>query len=247
MGTYFSNLDEQELFTVLDENIAHKTKTQLCFVPTNSILYARKDKFVQQVYNNATIVMCDGVPVKWASQFLGYPLKQRLTGFDFMPRFVTHAAKKGYSLFFLGAGEGVAASLANHYSREYPMLKIAGYHTPSFSKQFSDTENSNMIDLINAAQPDVLFVSLTAPKQDLWISHHLQQLHVGVAVGIGAAFDTEAGRIKRSPVSFQRLGLEWLYRFFMEPRRLFKRYFLEAPQFIPLVLLQKFGVLHLKK
>lgn len=247
VGIDFSNIDEQELFCLLEQNLQQKTKTQVCFVPTNSILYARKDRAVQQVYNDAAIVMCDGVPVKWASQFLGVPLKQRLTGFDFMPRFVALAAAKGYSLFFLGAGEGVAESLALQYSSKYPAIKIAGYHTPSFSKQFTDTENNNIIDLINAAQPDVLFVSLTAPKQDVWIAHHLQQLHVGVAVGIGAAFDTEAGRVKRSPLFFQRSGFEWLYRFCMEPRRLFRRYFLEAPQFIPLVLLQKFGMLDPQK
>jgi len=184
-------------------------------------------------------VMCDGVPVQWASRFLGRPLKERLTGFDHFPRFVSFAAQQGYSVFFMGAAEGVAEKLATHFKQRHPNLKVAGCYTPPFAKRFTPEQNHAMVQAINAAAPDILFVSLTAPKQDVWIHQHLHQINAKVALGVGAAFDTEAGTVKRAPVWIRQSGFEWLYRFIAEPQRLFRRYFVEAPRFIPLIVAQK--------
>jgi N-acetylglucosaminyldiphosphoundecaprenol N-acetyl-beta-D-mannosaminyltransferase len=239
LGIGFSNLSATELFDHLDYGIEAEVKRQLCFVPTNSILAARKDEAVMRAYQQADVVMCDGVPVYWASKFLNRPLKQRYTGFDFFPQFIAHAADKGYSIFLMGAMPGVADDLQKMYKAKYPGLKITDVYSPPFSKAFSEEENNAMINMINASGTDVLFVSLTAPKQDLWIHQHLQQLNIKLAIGIGAAFDAENGKIKRAPLLMQRMGLEWFFRFLQEPRRLFRRYFLEAPVFILLVLKEK--------
>lgn len=224
---------------MLDVRLASSQKTQVCFVPTNSILAARKYSHVMDVYNAADIVMCDGVPVQWASGFLGTPLKERLTGFDFFPHFIKHCAEQNYSVYFLGAKDGVAHQLAEKYQLLYPSIRIAGYSTPPFAAVFSKEQNDVICEDINAANPDVLFVSLTAPKQDIWIHKHLDQINVKLALGVGAAFDAEAGSLQRAPIVMQRMGLEWLYRFIQEPRRMFRRYFIEAPVFIPLVIMQK--------
>jgi N-acetylglucosaminyldiphosphoundecaprenol N-acetyl-beta-D-mannosaminyltransferase len=240
LGVQFSNLDEPELVALLDDRISKARKTQVCFVPTNSILAARKDKHVMDVYNAADIVICDGVPVKWAAGFLGTPLKERLTGFDFFPHFIQHCAEKNYSVYFLGAKEGVAKQLATQYQSRYPGISVAGYYTPPFAATFSDDQNTAMRSAINAVQPDVLFVSLTAPKQDIWIHQQLNNLNVKLAIGVGAAFDSEAGSLKRAPILMQQMGLEWLFRFIQEPRRMFRRYFIEAPVFIPLVIKDRF-------
>lgn len=191
------------------------------------------------VYNSADVVMCDGVPVKWAAGFLSTPLKERLTGFDFFPHFIRHCAEKNYSVYFLGAKEGVAKQLAAIYQSRYPDIRVAGYYTPPFAASFSEAQNEVMLSAINAAKPDVLFVSLTAPKQDIWIHQQLSHLNIKLAIGVGAAFDSEAGSLKRAPILMQQMGLEWLYRFIQEPRRMFRRYFIEAPLFIPLVFLHK--------
>jgi N-acetylglucosaminyldiphosphoundecaprenol N-acetyl-beta-D-mannosaminyltransferase len=190
------------------------------------------------VYNSADVVMCDGVPVQWASRMLGTPLKQRLTGFDFFPNFIQHCAEKKYSVYFLGAKDGVAKQLATQYQSRYPGIRVAGYFTPPFVAAFSDDQNKAMLSAINAAKPDVLFVSLTAPKQDIWIHQQLEHLNVKLAIGVGAAFDSEAGSLKRAPIFMQQMGLEWFYRFLQEPGRMFKRYFIEAPVFVPLVMFQ---------
>jgi N-acetylglucosaminyldiphosphoundecaprenol N-acetyl-beta-D-mannosaminyltransferase len=246
LGVHFSNLDEPELISLLDDRIGEAIKTQVCFVPTNSILAARKSKYVMDVYNSADVVMCDGVPVQWASKFLGTPLKQRLTGFDFFPHFIQHCAQNNYSVYFLGAKEGVAKQLATIYQSRYQGIRVAGYYTPPFAASFSEAQNADMLSAINAVKPDVLFVSLTAPKQDIWIHQQLQHLNVKLAIGVGAAFDSEAGSLKRAPILMQQMGLEWFYRFLQEPGRMFRRYFIEAPLFVPLVIFQLLSVNFLK-
>ena len=247
LGVHFSNLDEPELIGLLDDRIAEAKKTQVCFVPTNSILAARKSKFVMDVYNSADVVMCDGVPVQWASRMLGTPLKQRLTGFDFFPHFIQHCAEKNYSVYFLGAKEGVSKKLATQYQTRYPGIRVAGYYTPPFAAAFSDDQNKAMLSAINVAKPDILFVSLTAPKQDIWIHQQLEYLNVKLAIGVGAAFDSEAGSLKRAPIFMQQMGLEWFYRFLQEPGRMFRRYFIEAPVFVPLVIFRLLSGIFLKK
>jgi N-acetylglucosaminyldiphosphoundecaprenol N-acetyl-beta-D-mannosaminyltransferase len=246
LGVHFSNLNEPELIYMLDDRIAEAQKTQVCFVPTNSILAARKNRFVMDVYNSADVVMCDGVPVQWASSLLGTPLKQRLTGFDFFPHFIQHCEQNNYSVYFLGAKEGVAKQLASIYQSRYPSIRVAGYYTPPFAASFSEEQNAVMLSAINAAKPDVLFVSLTAPKQDIWIHQQLEQMNVKLAIGVGAAFDSEAGSLKRAPILMQQMGLEWFYRFLQEPGRMFRRYFIEAPVFVPLVIKQLLSVNFLK-
>ena len=246
LGVHFSNLDEPQLVALLDNRIAEAQKTQVCFVPTNSILSARKSRYVMDVYNSADVVMCDGVPVQWASKFLGTPLKQRLTGFDFFPHFIQHCVQKKYSIYFLGAKEGVAKQLAAMYQSRYPGIRVAGYYTPPFAAAFSEEQNAVMRSAINAAKPDVLFVSLTAPKQDIWIHQQLEHLNVNLAIGVGAAFDSEAGSLKRAPILMQQMGLEWFFRFLQEPGRMFRRYFIEAPIFVPLVMFQFLSTLYHK-
>ena len=235
----FADVTERELIDLLDEGMGAGMQRQVCFVPTNSILAARKDEAVKKTYEEADFVICDGVPVWWASSFLGKPLKQRLTGFDFFPHFIAHCAEKGYRIFLMGASDGVAAALTNKYRSAYPNIQIVGNYAPPFMPVFSDEENKKVVSMINESGADVLFVSLTAPKQDLWIHEHLPSLHMKLAMGVGAAFDAENGSIRRAPVLMQQMGLEWFFRFLQEPRRLFKRYFLEAPVFILLIIKAK--------
>ncbi len=142
----------------------------------------------------------------------------------------------------MGAREGVGELLRKQSEERYPGIQICGVYSPPYAEKFSVEENEKMIELINRAQPDILWVSLTAPKQDFWIQEHLHRLDVRVAIGVGGAFEVAAGLIDRAPAFMQKNGLEWLYRFYKEPRRLFKRYIFEAPAFIPIIIRQKLGV-----
>jgi N-acetylglucosaminyldiphosphoundecaprenol N-acetyl-beta-D-mannosaminyltransferase len=241
LGTPVSSLTMDELFSDWEAVIQKGEKAQVCITPVNSILAARATARVQEIYKQADYVLCDGVPVKWASGFLGDPIIERITGLDVLPRIFPFAAERNFTVFLLGASPGVAETLKAVMQTKYPGLKIVGTFVPPFRAVFSTAENEEMIKAINAVKPDILLVSLTAPKQDIWIAENLEKLGTYVAIGIGGAFEVAAGMIKRAPLWMQKSGLEWLYRFLQEPKRMFRRYFVEAPVFIPLVIQQKFS------
>jgi N-acetylglucosaminyldiphosphoundecaprenol N-acetyl-beta-D-mannosaminyltransferase len=241
LGTPVSSLTMDELFSDWEDVIKGGKKAQVCITPVNSILAARATARVQEIYKHADYVLCDGVPVKWASGFLGDPIKERITGLDVLPRIFPFASRNDFSIFLLGASPGVAETLKAVMEAKHPGVKIVGTFVPPFRAVFSAGENAEMINAINAVKPDILLVSLTAPKQDIWIAENLEKLDTHVAIGIGGAFEVAAGMIKRAPLWMQKSGLEWFYRFLQEPKRMFRRYFVEAPMFIPLILEQRFN------
>ncbi|MEK7263313.1 MAG: WecB/TagA/CpsF family glycosyltransferase [Bacteroidota bacterium] len=243
LGTHISCLNLEETLALMSSTIVNSEKKRFCVTPVNCLLWARKNTYLQQIYNSSDGNFADGVPVVWASQILGEPIRGRVTGLDVLPRFAKRAEEKGFSFFFLGAKEGVAEKLSDILQKQFPALKIVGTYSPPFAEKFSDEENSKMIALVNSAKPDVLWVSLTAPKQDYWIYEHFAKLNVKIAIGVGGAFEVTAGLIPRAPQWMQRNGLEWFFRLMREPRRMFYRYVIEAPRFIPLVLLQKMKLL----
>lgn len=238
-GVDISNICFEELIGYFNATIDHKHKIRVCVTPVNSITSVYRQPALSKIYNSADLVLCDGMPIKWASHFLKTPLKERITGLDVLPAYIAECADRGYSMFFLGASDGVATHLKKAVEIKYPGVQIAGSYTPSFAERFSEEENEKMIEMINTAKPNVLWVSLTAPKQDIWIYEHLHRLNVNIAIGIGGAFEVSAGLIPRAPKWMQRNGLEWFFRFLQEPRRMFRRYFIDAPVFFPKVLQQK--------
>ena len=239
LGVPISNITNEHLLESFTERIGQKQKTQVCITPVNSVLAAIKDPQVLSIYNASEYVLCDGTPIKWAAGFLNTPIVERITGLDLLPNLVAHCAKHDFSIFLLGASPGVGEQLKKTIHAQYPNCKVVGVYVPPFMKVFSEEENIKMIDAINAVSPDVLLVSLTAPKQDIWIAENLHRVNASIQIGIGGAFEVMAGLAKRAPKWMHTAGLEWLYRFIQEPKRLFRRYFIEAPLFIPLILKQK--------
>jgi len=241
LGVQISSISNDDLLAAFTFNILNKQKKQVCITPVNSILAAYTNPQVQEAYNSAHYVLCDGMPVKWASSFLYTPIVERITGLDLLPNLVTLCAKNDFSIFLLGASPGVGDKLKDIILNKFPQAKVVGVYVPPFMAVFTDEQNDKMISAVNAASPDVLLVSLTAPKQDIWIAENKHALNATLMVGIGGAFEVMAGLAKRAPVWVQKAGLEWLYRFMQEPKRLFRRYFIEAPLFIPLIIKQKWG------
>lgn len=240
LGVKVSRFDIGETIDLMCDTIHGKGKMRIAVTPVNCILWARHNKKLRDIYNSADVVTADGVPLLWASKLLGEPIAGRVTGLDLLPEFSKIAAQNGYRFFFLGAAPGVAEKLSTVLIHKNPGLIVAGIYSPPYAESFSDKENQKIIDLINQSNANVLWVSLTAPKQDFWIAEHFDKLSVNIAIGVGAAFDVVAGNIKRAPVWMQKSGLEWFFRLMMEPQRLAKRYLVEAPRFVPLILKQKF-------
>ena len=239
LGTQVSSIRSADLLAAFKSFIQQKQFIQVAITPANSILAAYKNKAVQNLYNISDYVLCDGVPVRWAAAFLNTPIVERITGLDLLPDLVAFAAKENFSLFLLGASPGVGERLKEVILQQYPNCNIVGIYVPPFMPVFDATENKKMVDAVNAAQADIVLVSLTAPKQDIWIADNKSSLHPAIYIGIGGAFEVMAGIAKRAPKWMHGAGLEWFYRLIQEPKRMYRRYLIEAPVFIPLVIRQK--------
>lgn len=240
-GTGISDILLNETMDLFDAWIEQKQQKRICVTPVNCIVWAHKNESLQKIYNTADLTLCDGVPLIWASKFLSQrKIRGRVTGLDLLPQYIERCYQRNFSMFFLGAAEGVAQTFKEQLEEKYPGIHIVGVYSPPYTKEFNAEETQKMIDLINAANPDILWVSLTAPKQDIWIQQNYQQLNSSINIGIGGALDVTVGKFNRAPLWMQKNGLEWFYRFINEPKRLFRRYFVEAPAFIPIILKQKF-------
>jgi N-acetylglucosaminyldiphosphoundecaprenol N-acetyl-beta-D-mannosaminyltransferase len=239
LGTQVSSISSTDLIDAFKMAIQVNKLIQVAITPVNSILAAYKNPQVQNAYNTADYVLCDGMPVKWASTFLNTPIVERITGLDLLPSLVAFAAAENFNLFLLGASPGVGEKLKEVILQQYPNCKVVGIYVPPFMPMFDAAENKKMVDAVNAAKPDIVLISLTAPKQDLWITQNKAQLHPALYVGIGGAFEVMAGLAKRAPKWMHGAGLEWLFRLIQEPKRMYRRYLIEAPLFIPLVILDR--------
>lgn len=195
------------------------------------ILYrAQKEPQLLSLINAADLVTADGIGVVWAAGMLGARLPERVTGIDLMLALVARAAREGWRVFLLGAAPGVAEEAARRLVQCYPGLRVAGAHHGYFPPE----KEKELVEEIRAARAELLFVALGAPKQELFIARHKAELGAVVAMGVGGSFDVLAGKARRAPAWMRRLGLEWLGRLLMEPRR-FRR-MLVLPRFAWLVL-----------
>jgi N-acetylglucosaminyldiphosphoundecaprenol N-acetyl-beta-D-mannosaminyltransferase len=241
LGCPIDRVDMEGALAALERLIAEGGAHQVLLVPVNSVMTHRNDGLFRKICAEAALVLPDGIPLLWAARLLGRPIPGRVAGTDLLREFSAVAARRGYSFFFLGSKGEVLQTLAAKLVRANPGLQVAGTYAPPFVHEFSAEQSRRIVQHVNAAHPDVLWVGFGAPKQEGWIHHNLARLHVKVAIGVGAAFELASDTISRAPRWMQESGLEWFFRFLKEPRRLFKRYFVEAAPFLPLVVAQKLG------
>ena len=217
-------LDEavQRTHEFIESGISH----QIVTVNVDFIRLAQENQEFMDIINRSDLAIADGMPLVWASGWAGDKLPERVTGVELVDRCCEMAASDGLKVFLLGGQDGVPEAAAEIYKGRYPGLQVVGAYSPPVGP-FSDEEEHKMVQMIREARPHFLFVAFGAPKQDMWISRHREELGVPVAIGVGGVFNFVTGRIKRAPVWMQVHGLEWLYRVFREPRRLWRRYFVK--------------------
>lgn len=204
----------------------------VCTINPEMVMIARRDPIFRQVLRRADVTVPDGVGLLWAARHLGQPLTERVTGSDGVPRIAERAAEAGWKLFLLGAADGVAARTAEILMARYPGLKIAGTYAGSPKPEDEDA----IVERVNASGADILFVAYGAPEQDKWIARNLPRLDATMAMGVGGSFDFIAGILPRAPLWMRNAGLEWLYRLYLQPRRIGRM--LRLPRFALLVLLK---------
>jgi len=223
-------------------NLIESGKKGSYFVCVNphSLETARKDSFFEKALKHADLIVPDGMGMVIASKILGGSIHDRVTGMDiFIELNRIMNATSGFRIFFLGSTEKNLNQIKNKIRCEFPSLIIAGTYSPPFKPEFSHEENNAMTDAINQANPDVLWVGMTAPKQEKWIYQNKDKLNVKFIGAVGAVFDFYAGTVKRSSPLFQKYGLEWLPRLLREPRRLWYRNFVSGPKFLMRVILRR--------
>lgn len=203
-----------------------------CLNP-HSYACALDDPLFADALHEADWLIPDGVGVVMASRWLGGGITQRITGNDIFEGLNEKMqARGGCSVFFLGSTEECLSDIRERFSKDYPAVHLAGTWSPPFKSEWSNEDIDEMCQVINLAKPDVLWVGMTAPKQEKWIYANLPHLNIKFAAAIGAVFDFYTGRVKRSSPIFRKLGLEWLPRLINQPRRLWRRMFISAPIFV---------------
>jgi N-acetylglucosaminyldiphosphoundecaprenol N-acetyl-beta-D-mannosaminyltransferase len=210
----------------------------VCLNP-HSLEVARRDPAFAAAIRAADFVVPDGVGIVVASRLLGGGLRRRVTGSDLFRGVNAALDARGGSCFFLGSTEGTLGEMRRRMAREYPRVRVVGCHAPQFAPAFSASEVREMVDAVNAVRPDVLWVGMTAPKQELWISANRAALDAGLLGPVGAVFDFFTGNVPRPAPWFRDHGLEWLPRLVRQPRRLWRRNFVSGPAFLLRVLRQR--------
>jgi N-acetylglucosaminyldiphosphoundecaprenol N-acetyl-beta-D-mannosaminyltransferase len=176
------------------------------------------------------------MPLVWCCRRVGLPT-ERVYGPDLMLAVLEQGVQAGWRSYFYGGLPGVADQLAARMSERFPGLVVAGTHSPPFGP-LSPEEDDEIVARINAAEPDLVWVGLSTPKQERWMAAHVGRLQAPVLLGVGAAFDFHAGRVRQAPSWVQRSGMEWAYRLSREPRRLWRRYLRNNPAFVARILRQ---------
>ena len=232
LGCPLTKLNLDGFITKIEEFIQSKKPHYVAVVNVAKLIKMRSDKELTQSIRAAALIGADGIPLVWVSRLLGTPLPGRVNGTDLMYKLLERADEKAYRIFFFGAKEAVLHRVLEVVRNEYPGVKIAGSH----HGYFTAAEEPALVNKIKMSQADILFIAFGTPKKELWVGRYLYDMAIPVVHGVGGSFDVLAGVIPRAPIWMQRNGLEWLFRFSQEPRRMWRRYLETNALFILLFL-----------
>lgn len=235
LGVGISAIDPEQALEEITSWIDDGRRSYVCVTGVHGVMESQSDPELLRIHNESGLTTPDGMPMVWASRFAGHRHVRRVYGPDLMLAVCRRAAERGWSSYFYGGAEGVPDELAAALRTRFPGLKVVGAHSPPF-RPLTDEEDAAIVDEINEAHPDLVWVGLSTPKQERWIAAHRDRLDAPVLLGVGAAFDFHTGRVSQAPAWMQRSGLEWLYRLGREPRRLWRRYLANNPRFLVAVL-----------
>ena len=220
LDTAIDRLTMPQVLDLADAAIVEQRRLRIGVVNAAKLVNMKQDPELNSDVASSDIVLADGMSVVWASKLTARPLPERVAGIDLMHELLGRASSRQYGVFFFGAEEGVVQQVVSNARTDYPGMRIAGYR----NGYFDEGDEMEIVEHINAATPDVLFVAMTSPKKERFMARWAETLTVPIIHGVGGSFDVYAGKVSRAPVWMQRSGLEWLHRVLQEPQRMWRRY-----------------------
>lgn len=235
LNTFINNVTMSETVEAIEQMIAADKKSYVVAINVDVVMKIEADPYLKKIVDDADMVLVDGKPLVWISKLHEKPLKAKISGSDLVPLLCEISAKKGYSIFIIGGKDGIAAQARQRLEQKLPGIRIAGTYAPPFGFENDQEELDKINRMISEAHPDLLIACFGCPKQEKWIYENIEKYDAKVSVCAGATVDFLAGNVKRAPKWMSEHGLEWFYRFLQEPRRMFRRYFVDDMKIIGLI------------
>ena len=230
MGVNLAAIDMPWLIEFTKKHIKNLSGEYICVSNVHTTVMSYDDQGYCAVQNGGIMAIPDGGPLSSVGRKRGFSNMKRTTGPDYMKEILKISAEEGFRHYFYGSTERTLNKLSKILEKRYPNVQVVGMYSPPF-RPLTREEDEEVIRMINESQADFIWIGLGAPKQERWMADHKGKVK-GLMVGVGAAFDYEAGNIERAPMWMQKANLEWLYRLLQEPKRLFKRYFYTNTKFV---------------
>jgi N-acetylglucosaminyldiphosphoundecaprenol N-acetyl-beta-D-mannosaminyltransferase len=232
LGIPLAVTDYERTLDWIDGAVAARHRGYICVAAVHTVMACQEDPTLREAVLGADFTVPDGQPLVWALRALGQPVRERVYGPELMDRACARAAGNGQRFFLYGGrNQGALVELTRMLRLRHPGLEIVGGYAPPF-RELTDAEDEAVAHLIRRSRADVVWVGIGVPKQEKWMARMRDRLDAPVLIGVGAAFDFHAGLVPQAPAALQRCGLEWLYRLWQEPRRLWRRYARYNPLFI---------------
>lgn len=235
LNTYVNNVNMDETVQAIEDMIASEKKSYIVAINVDVVMKIENDSYLKEITDEADMVLVDGKPLEWIAKWHKRPIKAKISGSDLVPILCKRAAEKGYSIFIIGGKEGIAEKAQVNLERDLPGIKIVGTYAPPFGFEKDERELKKINEMISNTHPDILIACFGCPKQEKWIYENYQKYDAKVSVCAGATVDFLAGKVNRAPKWMSDHGLEWFYRFLQEPKRMFKRYFIDDVKILKLI------------
>lgn len=235
LNTYVNNVDMRETISGIESMIKDGDKHYVVAINVDVVMKIEEDTYLKEITDRADMVLVDGKPLIWISKWHKRTVKAKISGSDLVPILCKVAAKKGYSIFIIGGKEGIANQAKKKLEEKYPDIKIVGTYAPPFGFEKDEKELDKINAMISEAHPDLLIACFGCPKQEKWIYENYKKYDAKVSVCAGATVDFLAGNVSRAPKWMSEHGFEWFYRFLQEPKRMFKRYFIDDVKILKLI------------
>jgi N-acetylglucosaminyldiphosphoundecaprenol N-acetyl-beta-D-mannosaminyltransferase len=245
LGVQISAINMDQALAAIESWIRDREPQYVCVTPAHSVMACYDHPELRAIYNASGLTTPDGMAIVWWLRWQKQKHVSRVYGPDLMLAVCQRSLAAGFKHFLYGGALGVGQDLAGCLKERYPGLQVAGVYSPPF-RPLTPEEDRLASEMIIRSGADIVWVGIGSPRQEQWMSSHVGKVGAPVLVGVGAAFDFLSGRKRQAPRWVQRGGLEWLFRLFTEPGRLWRRYVLGYPRFVVLVLLQQFGLIRFK-